>query len=164
MLIHTSSTRVTILIFVKNSTLSTISTLKFLHYLPATHPQNHLALTSHPSSASFFASHLPTCAPIGMHTKSLFEVLKWIFFKSFNIDLICKQCILPESEARCDHDGIVCLQNIFFFSSVQRWFSVDGVVYCMVAWWLEFSKIFWLALCLLWPPKRFWSIKTYVIK
>mgnify|MGYP006094443657 CR=1 FL=1 len=32
----------------------------------------------------------------------------------FCIDLICKQCILPEPEASCDHGGIVCLKNIFF--------------------------------------------------
>jgi hypothetical protein len=75
------------IIFVKNSTLSTISTLKFLHYLPATHPQNHLALTSHPSSASFFASHLPTCAPIGVPTKSsediIFYIQKYFFSTNF---------------------------------------------------------------------------------
>jgi hypothetical protein len=71
----------------KNSTLSTISTLKFLHYLPATHPQNHLTLTSHPSSASFFASHLPTCAPIGVPTKSsediIFYIQKYFFSTKF---------------------------------------------------------------------------------
>ena len=31
------------------------------------------------------------------------------------IHLICKQTILPELEARCDHGGIVCLQIFFFF-------------------------------------------------